>query len=201
MRCSIHIWWRFSNHPERSSKKPNSIRTSFRQLSASRSNRTSSRKIDWMHSYVALARAYHWIQVCDRENILYMHILQSSLVARDLCALQSITSVLSDHSTDVSVADADAVLILENTKRSNYVNENRLIGFDSQTTFLILSVIETLMISSVKISRCFYVYIFSIILVVGSIPCTVHRAETQQARGIQQMRCSTCDRHKSLCSR
>lgn len=42
--------------------------------------------------------------------------------------------------TDAKVADADAVLLLENTKLLNYINENRQIGFDSEATLAILKV-------------------------------------------------------------
>lgn len=38
------------------------------------------------------------------------------------------------------MADADAVLLLENTKLLNYVNEDRQIGFDSEATLVILKV-------------------------------------------------------------
>lgn len=41
---------------------------------------------------------------------------------------------------DAEFADADAVLLLENAKVLNYVNENRRYGFDTETTFAVLNV-------------------------------------------------------------
>lgn len=41
---------------------------------------------------------------------------------------------------DAEFADADAVLLLENTKVLNYVNEDRRNGFDTETTVAILNV-------------------------------------------------------------
>lgn len=75
--------------------------------------------------------------------ICIMHICTPTLICtRSVCTVFNM--ILSDRLIDTSVADADAVLILENTKLLNYVNADRHNGFDSHTTFLILSVISTL---------------------------------------------------------
>lgn len=42
--------------------------------------------------------------------------------------------------TDAQSADSDAVLVLENVKFQNYVNGNKLIGFDTDETLAILKV-------------------------------------------------------------
>lgn len=39
------------------------------------------------------------------------------------------------------VADDDAVLLLENIKYRNYINESRYIGFDKETTLAIIKVL------------------------------------------------------------
>lgn len=84
-----------------------------------------------MHSLIVLARECHWIQVCGRR--MYAFCMHSN----------SIAQFFSVNWTDTNVADVDAIVILENVKQLNFVNENRHIGFDSQATFLILSVSST----------------------------------------------------------
>lgn len=42
--------------------------------------------------------------------------------------------------TGATVADADAVLLLDNIKCMNYFNEDRTIGFDFKTTVAVLKV-------------------------------------------------------------
>lgn len=44
--------------------------------------------------------------------------------------------------TDVVTADADAILLLENIIFLNYVNENRKIGLDTETTLAVLKVCD-----------------------------------------------------------
>lgn len=39
------------------------------------------------------------------------------------------------------VADEDAILLLENIKYQNYINESRYIGFDKETTLVIIKVL------------------------------------------------------------
>ena len=45
-------------------------------------------------------------------------------------------------STDAIIADPDAVLLLENIKFQNYINEDRRIGFDTDATMAILKVFD-----------------------------------------------------------
>lgn len=48
-----------------------------------------------------------------------------------------------NHISDVkNVADEDAVLLLENIKYQNYINESRYIGFDKETTLAVLKVLQ-----------------------------------------------------------
>lgn len=46
--------------------------------------------------------------------------------------------------TDAQSADSDAVLMLENVKFQNYVNGDKLIGFDTDETLAILKVFYNL---------------------------------------------------------
>lgn len=44
------------------------------------------------------------------------------------------------ENTGATVADADAVLLLDNIKCMNYFNEDRSVGFDFKTTLEVLKV-------------------------------------------------------------
>ncbi|XP_055309442.1 uncharacterized protein LOC129573174 [Sitodiplosis mosellana] len=54
---------------------------------------------------------------------------------------------------DASCADADAVLLLENIKFQNYVNEDRHIGFDTETTMAILKTLAQFHAHCIAIRR------------------------------------------------
>lgn len=79
-------------------------------------------------------------------------------------------------STDAIIADPDAVLLLENIKFQNYINEDRCIGFDNDATMAILKVLF-----NVKIwiwTLIGQINKFIQFIDTGTIPCTLHRHQT-----------------------
>lgn len=61
---------------------------------------------------------------------------------------------------DASCADVDAVLLLENVKFHHYTNEDRHIGFNTETTLAVLNVVwlfdDKIMIMNVNLNIIIY---------------------------------------------
>lgn len=85
---------------------------------------------------------------------------------------------MNDHLiyiSDALCADADAVLLLENIKYQNYINEDRHIGFDTETTMAILKVLDVNHKFEMTLSKLINSFKF---IDSGTIPCKMHRNKT-----------------------
>lgn len=81
-----------------------------------------------MHSFTILAREFHWIQV-------FIIFREYNGKTRDDVRRSNVTFV-----SDANLADADAILLLENIKISNYNNIDRLVGFNLEETLAVMKV-------------------------------------------------------------
>lgn len=82
------------------------------------------KKKDLIYSSNVLDLEYHWNQV----KLILILVEETSFEWNFF------------FSKDTKYADDDAILLLENIKLSNYDNEDKYIGFNTETTFSILKV-------------------------------------------------------------